>query len=207
METEEEQVEKLKAWFKENGASIVLGIIIGVGGIGGYNYWMHMQETAAAEASSHYTQMIEALSAGNNDAVQKQADILLSDYASTDYALMGQLALAKSHVVNGEFENAEAALQQVVGNAAQKPIAYVARTRLAAVQVQAGQYDAALTSLAIEFPSQFAARVEELRGDIYALQGKSAEAIEAYQKAQLADPQPANGEFLQQKLDDLGGRG
>jgi predicted negative regulator of RcsB-dependent stress response len=75
------------------------------------------------------------------------------------------------------------------------------------VQAQAGQYDAALTSLAIEFPSQFAARVEELRGDIYVLQGKSTEAIEAYQKAQLADPQPANGEFLQQKMDDLGGRG
>ena len=38
METEEEQVEKLKAWLKENGLSIVFGIIIGVGGIGGYNY-------------------------------------------------------------------------------------------------------------------------------------------------------------------------
>ncbi len=207
METEEEQVEKLKGWFKENGASIVLGILIGVGGIGGYNYWMHVQETKAAEASSHYTQMIEALSAGNNDTVQQQAEILLSDYASTDYALMGQLALAKSHVANGDFDNAETALQHVVGNAAQKPVAFVARIRLAAVQAQAGQYDAALTSLAIEFPSEFAAGVEELRGDIYALQGKSAEAIEAYQKAQLADPQPANGEFLQQKLDDLGGRG
>ena len=37
METEEEQVERLKAWLKENGLSIVLGIVIGVGGIGGYN--------------------------------------------------------------------------------------------------------------------------------------------------------------------------
>ncbi|MBT8437270.1 MAG: tetratricopeptide repeat protein, partial [Gammaproteobacteria bacterium] len=106
METEAEQVEKLKAWFKENGASIVLGIVIGVGGIGGYNYWIHVQETNAAEASSHFTQMIEALSAGNNDTVQQQADILLSDYAETEYALMGQLALAKSHVADGDFENA-----------------------------------------------------------------------------------------------------
>ena len=151
--------------------------------------------------------MIEALSSANNDTVQQQADILLSDYASTDYALMGQLALAKSHAANGDFESAKAALQQVVGNAAQKPIAYVARTRLAAVQAQAGQYNASLTSLAIEFPSEFAARVEEPRGDIYVLQGKSTEAIEANQKARLAYPQPANGEFLQQKMDDLGGRG
>ena len=42
METEEEQVEKLKAWLKENGLSIVMGIVIGVGGIGGYNYWQHV---------------------------------------------------------------------------------------------------------------------------------------------------------------------
>ena len=34
METEEEQVEKLKAWLKENGLSIVFGVVIGVGGIG-----------------------------------------------------------------------------------------------------------------------------------------------------------------------------
>ena len=206
METEEEQVERLKAWLKENGLSIVLGIVIGVGGIGGYNYWMHSQETTAAEASGHFTQMMEALSAGNSDAVQAQADILLSDYASTEYALLAHLALAKSHVANGEFEKAELALQQVVGSAADEPLAYVARTRLAAVQIQSGRYEDALASLAIDFPDEFAGRVDELRGDIYALQGKSEEAIEAYRKAQLANPQPANGEFLQQKLDDLGGR-
>ncbi len=206
METEEEQVEQLKAWFKENGLSIVFGIVIGIGGIGGYRYWVHMQETAAVEASGHFTQMIEALSAENSDAVQKQADILLSDYASTEYALMAQLALAKNHVTNGQFAKAESALQQVVGNAAQQPLAYVARTRLAVVQTQTEQYDQALASLAIDFPNEFTARVDELRGDVYALQGKSAEAIEAYRKAQLAEPGPANPEFLQQKLDDLGGK-
>jgi len=207
METEEEQVERLKAWLKENGLSIVLGIIIGVGGIGGYNYWVHVQETTAAEASKHFAQMMEALSAGNTDIVQAQADTLVSDYGSTDYAMMAQLALAKSHVANGEFEKAASALQQVVGSAAQEPLAFVARTRLAAVQIQSEQYEEALTSLSIEFPEEFAAIVNELRGDIYALQGKSAAAIEAYRKAQTAQPRPANVEFLQQKLDDLGGKG
>ncbi|MDH3635066.1 MAG: tetratricopeptide repeat protein [Gammaproteobacteria bacterium] len=207
METEEEQVERLKAWLKENGISIVLGIIIGVGGIGGYNYWMHVQETTAAEASSHFAQMMEALSAGNNEVVLEQADTLLSDYESTDYAMMAQLALAKSYVANGEYEKAESALQQVVGSAAQQPLAFVARTRLATVQIQTGRYENALTSLSIDFPEEFAAIVNELRGDVYALQGKSAEAIEAYRKAQTAQPQPANVEFLRQKLNDLGGKG
>ena len=207
METEEEQVEKLKAWLKENGLSIVLGIIIGVGGIGGYNYWMHLKETRAVEASAHYTQMMEALKAGNSEMVQAQAEMLIADYGSTDYAVMAQMALAKSYFTNAEYEKAESALRQVVGSAAQQPLAFVARTRLAVVQLQTGQYDDALSSLAIDFPEQFEAIVNELRGDIYALQGKSGEAIEAYRKAQTAQPQPANVEYLQQKLDDLGGTG
>jgi predicted negative regulator of RcsB-dependent stress response len=204
METEEEQVEKLKAWLKENGLSIVFGIIIGVGGIGGYNYWVNAQETTAAEASSHFTQMIDALAADDGEKVQQQADILIADHASTDYALMAHLALARNHVANAEFEEAETALQQVVGSAAQRPLAYVARTRLAAVQLQTGQYDQALTTLAVDFPDEFAALADELRGDIFALQGKDGEAIDAYRKARSAEPKPANIEFLQQKLNDLG---
>ena len=204
METEEEQVEQLKAWLKENGLSIVFGIVIGVGGILGYNYWTHYQETKAADASGHFAQMIDAIAEENETELQKQADILIADYADSDYALMARLALARNHVGSGEFEQAEEVLQQVVGSAAQRPLAFIARTRLAAVQLQLGQHDQALATLSGEFPDQFAALVDELRGDILASQGKNSEAIEAYRKAQLAEPRPANIEFLRQKMDDLG---
>jgi len=206
METEEEQVEKLKTWLKENGLSIVLGIVLGVGGIGGYNYWVYVQETTAAEASGHYTQMLEALEADADEDVQQQASILLADYSSTEYALMANLALARMHVDNGDFAAAAEALQQVIGSAAQQPLAYLARTRLAAVQIQAEQYDQAVVTLAVDFPQQFSALVDELRGDALASQGKTAEAVAAYLKAQNADPKPANPEFLRQKLNDLGSR-
>ena len=204
METEEEQVERLKAWLKENGLSIVFGIVIGVGGIGGYNYWVHVQETTAARASSHFTQLIDALADDNIADLQEQAEILIAEHTSSDYALMAHLALARNHVANAEFKQAEEALQQVVGSAAQRPLAYIARTRLASVQLQTEQYEQALATLSVEFPDEFAALVDELRGDVLALQGKNSEAIAAYRKAQLGEPKPANGEFLRQKLDDLG---
>jgi predicted negative regulator of RcsB-dependent stress response len=204
METEEEQVEQLKAWLKENGLSIALGIIIGVGGIGGYNYWNHVQETTAAEASNHFTKMIEALDAGDHESVQTRADTLVNEYASTDYALMAQLALAKSHVLKGEFEQAEQALQQVVGSGGQEPLAYVARTRLAALQIQNGNVEQALGTLNAEFPDEFSARVEELRGDAYASQGEIKQALAAYRNAQAAKIGAADPAFLTQKIDDLG---
>lgn len=204
METDEEQVEKVKSWLKENGMSIVFGIIIGVGGIGGYNYWIQYQEGVAVEASGHFEQMLVALERDDTDSLRQHAETLIADYASTEYALMARLALARSHVGNGDFEQAELALQEVVGSAADTPLAFVARTRLAAVQIQQEKYDAALATLAIDFPNAFNARVDELRGDAYALQGRIAEALEAYRSAQAGDPGPADGEFLQQKIDDLG---
>ena len=143
---------------------------------------------------------------GGGDDLQQQANILLADYGSTEYALLAHLALARMHVDNGDFNEAEAALQQVIGSAAQEPLAYVARTRLAAVQIQTEQYDQAITTLAVDFPEQFSALVDELRGDALASQGKTAEAVAAYRKAQNAEPQPANLEFLRQKLNDLGSR-
>ena len=207
METDEEQVEKVKSWLKENGMSIVFGIIIGVGGIGGYNYWVQYQEDVAVEASNHFEQLLAALDNDDSDSLRQHAEILIADFASSEYALMARLALARSHVEAGDFGQAELALQEVVGSAGDSPLAYVARTRLAAVQIQQEKYDAALTTLATDFPNAFAARVDELRGDAYALQGRVAEALEAYRSAQSGDPEPANGEFLQQKIDDLGASG
>ena len=205
METEDEQVEKLKAWLKENGMSIVFGIIIGVGGIVGFNYWTHLQETTAAEASDHYTRAMTALEAGDGDTLQQQADILIADYAKTEYAQLARLALARHYVESDRFEDAIESLQQVVGSAAQDPLAYVARTRLAAVQIEVKRYDEAVATLAVEFPEDFSALVDELRGDALALQGRTEEATAAYRKAQQANP--ANPEFLQQKLNDLGSNG
>ena len=207
METEEEQVEKLKAWLKENGLSIVLGIIIGVGGIGGYNYWTYLQETEAALASAHYNQMMDAMSAGKFDDMQQEADTILADYAETEYASLTRLAMARMHVAQGDFAAAEESLSAVAELGAQQPLAYVARTRLAAVQIEREQYDTALATLDGDFPVEFEALVEELRGDALALQGKAEEAISAYRKAQLAVPAPANPEFLRQKINDLGSSG
>ena len=204
METEDEQVEQIKAWFKQNGLSMVLGVVIGVGGIGGYRYWQYFQETTAEQASAQFTKMVDAINSADDDSLETYANKLIEEYSSTEYALMAHLALAKQHVKDGEYELAEASLQQVIASAAQEPLAYLARTRLATVQLQKEQFDQALTTLSIDFPGEFAASVDELRGDIYATQGNASEAANAYRNALKADPGPANGEFVQQKLDDLG---
>ena len=207
MNTDEEQVEKLKAWLKENGPSIIVGIVLGVGGLIGFRYWVHIEETSAEQASRHYNQMMEALGSNDRGTVEEHARLLIEEHSKTEYAQIARLAMAKDHVENGEFDAAEPYLQAVIGSSAQGPLGYLARVRLAALQLQTEQMDAALVTLSVDFPGEFSARVAELRGDIYARQGKNSEAIESYRAAQDASPGPADPQFLQQKMADLGARG
>ncbi len=204
METEDEQVEKLKAWLKQNSLSILLGIVIGVGGLSGYRYWEFVQKTEAEQASSYFSALMTALADKDGDAVELNGNQLIENFATTDYAQMARFGLAKHYLEKGDLEQAQAQLQQVVDSATEHPQIYIARTRLAALQLQSENLDAAMSTLSIEFPQQFAGRVYELRGDILVQQGKSIEAVAAYRQAQQATPPPANADFLQQKMDQLG---
>jgi len=204
METDEEQVEKLKDWWKENGRSVIAGVIIGVGGLFGYRFWVDYQTQFAEEASAHFVEMVQALEAGDNEKAVGAANTLIEDYSRSEYAIMARLGLARFHVENGDYDKAGEQLQQVVGSVDNQPLGYLARKRLAAVQLQMSKTDQALKTLSIDFPAEFNASVEELKGDIYAQQGKSAEAADAYRKALQGRPGPADSKFLQQKLDDLG---
>ena len=52
METDEEQVEKLKKWWQENGRAVITGLVLGVVGLFGYRYWVDQQEATAEAASA-----------------------------------------------------------------------------------------------------------------------------------------------------------
>ncbi|MCP3687141.1 MAG: tetratricopeptide repeat protein [Gammaproteobacteria bacterium] len=204
METDEEQVEKLKKWWRENGRSVVAGVIIGVGGLFGYRYWVDYQTEIGEQASAHFSDMIESLETGKNDQATDQAEALIANFSSSEYAIMARFTLARIFVEGAEFDKAAEQLQQVIGTTGDHVLGYLARKRLATVQLQMSQPDKALITLAIEFPEQFGAAVAELKGDIYTVQGKVSEAAEAYRKAFRGSPGPADSTFLQQKLDDLG---
>jgi predicted negative regulator of RcsB-dependent stress response len=202
--TDDEQVERIKKWWSDNGSSVIAGLIIGVGGLAGWRFWNEYRTNQAAEASAHFTNITTALQGNQNDKVIEQANIILDDYSSTAYADLARLSLAKAYVEEKEYAKAEQQLSFVVDGSKERSLVMVARKRLAEVLYQQQKYDEAFKVLNIDYPSQFAAGFEEMKGDILAAQGKTQDARDAYQKARLAQPAAANPEFLQQKLDDLG---
>lgn len=202
--TDEEQVERIKKWWADNGSSVVAGLVIGIGGLAGWRFYVDYKTTNAAEASSHFTQMISALDASQSDAAIEQANLVLADYASTPYADLAQFALARAYVASEKYDEAARTLQKIIDDSSEATLQTIARMRLAAVQQQLGQPDAALKTIEVDYPQQFAAAIEELKGDLLAAQGQAEQAREAYQKARMANPPVANPQFLQQKLDNLG---
>ena len=58
LRTEEEQVEALKSWWKENGKSLIMGVVIAVAAVFGWRGWNQYQDDFAANASAMYESIL-----------------------------------------------------------------------------------------------------------------------------------------------------
>ena len=202
--TEDEQVEQIKQWWRENGKSIVAGVIIGVGGLFGWRYWIDYQDRIASEAAAQYEVVLIQLGKAEFQPAIENAQQLIDQYGSTSYVSLARLAQAKAHAELTEFEKAKAPLTALITDQSDSHLAWIARNRLALLMFQEKQYDQALEQLDINYPIAFTAVYEELKGDIFTAKGDKDQARKAYQLAKLSQPQPGNINFLQQKIDDLG---
>lgn len=204
---DEEQLELLKQWWKENWIALALGLVIGFGAIGGYQGWTAYKDRQAETASALYEDAKKALDVSNRDEARSVVDQLAKDYSSTPYAGTAALRMAQSDVASGDLDAAATRLTWVIEHGRDEGIKDVARLRKARVLFAQGKHDDALALLDHE-PDGFKGLTLELRGDIQLAKGDRAAARDAYEKALAAtEEQAANRNLLQQKLDDLAGAG
>lgn len=183
-ETEEQQVEALKKWWKENGTSLLVGLFVGVSALFGWRYVESEAHVHALQASDLYMQV--AQSAAMQTIDDKSIDInnaLINDYADTPYAALSSLTLAKYEYEKNNIENAEAQLELAVKHANDEMIKQIANLRLASIYIEQKKYTEALTLLNSSHEPAYDAQFEELKGDVYSAQGDSVQARIAYDKA------------------------
>jgi predicted negative regulator of RcsB-dependent stress response len=202
--TEEEQVEALKKWWKENGSAIIIGIAVGLAAVIGVRYWFSYQETRSTLASDAYNQFTAAVSKKDAANTQKLADTMLDKYKGTSYAALTALEMAKQEVDANKLAEAEKHLRWALANPGHKTIALIARQRLAVILVAENKLDEALALLGQVKDPTFDPRYALIRGDILRKQGKVEQAREAYQLA-LTDSTLTGKEreFVEMKLEDL----
>ncbi|ODS14947.1 YfgM family protein [Pseudoalteromonas tetraodonis] len=194
--TEEQQAEAIKRFFRENGLSLALGVIVGLGGLYGWKAYNQNQITTAEQASDAYTKLVEG------DSVLASADAFISENKDTHYATLAAFVAAKEAVDTQKLDVANEKLSWIVTNVDNAELKAIATTRLARVQIAQQQYDDALSTLNAPLPEAFNANVAELKGDIYIQQGNKEQARVAYQAAVDAGGLMSNP-LLQIKLDDL----
>lgn len=193
METEDQQLEDFKKWWKENGSSIITGVVLGLAVLFGTRSWFTWQERTAQNASVIYSVMMREAESGDASVASENAATLIADFSGTPYASIAALLLARYRIEDNELDAARSQLQWVLDNESSDEIRTTASVRLARVLVSLADYDGALALLdAIETDGQ-QGLVSEVRGDIYTLRGDSQQAVDAYSEALLLLPENSPG--------------
>lgn len=203
---EQEQVEALKAWWKENGKWLLISIVAVaavLGGTFGWKYWHTKQNT---EAATLFSEELKQVDSNDPKRINDAAKAVVDKFGSTIYAARAQFEAAKANIDAKDSATAATQLQWVIDHAAEESLQDVARLKLASLRLDEKKYDDALKLLDTAHPDSFTGLYADMRGDILNAQGKKDEARAAYKQA--LDKVEANGNYhalIQQKLDALGG--
>lgn len=212
-ESEQEQLEEIKKWWKENGYSVLTGVALGLAILFGWRRWEAYTNSQAENASAFYEQVLMNLEQNQGDQARQVANGLLSEQSNSPYASLAQLNLAAQDLKEGNLDSSHARLQWVMERNALPQMTHLARLRRVKLFLSQGKIDEAKKLMdSVADKGRFKASYTVLQGDIAMAQGQLEVARTAYTEALQSDTL-AGGEGLfskdeknlvQMKLDNLG---
>lgn len=201
---DQDQVDALKAWWKEYGTAVIVGVVAGALIISSFRYWNYYKTSQGEKASAIYEQLLKDVSVGKLDSADKSAKVLISDYTISPYPAISSLMLANVYIEKKKYSKAKEYLQSAINVANDNAMMHVARLRLARIIFsQEGNANEALTLIDGKESNGFSSQYAELKGDIYMSTGKVAEAANSYSQALAGDA--IAGDYrpvMQMKLDN-----
>ena len=210
LRSEEEQLDAVKRWWKDNGMSLIAGAVLAAAGVFGWNAWQNYQQGQSEAASMRYQQLVNmtASSELNEDQLASAREMVAELTDAHGKALYAELALlldARLAVQAGDLEGAKASLESVASDSSRRYVQSLAWLRLARVELANGNPDQALALLDQPISDALAAQRADVRGDVFAAKGDTSAARDAWETAvEVAQTQDQPLYGLQLKLDDLG---
>ena len=183
---EQEQLDALKAFWKRYGNLVTWLLVAVMAAFAAWNGWNWWQRDQAIKSGAMYDELERAAQAGDAAKTARIFADLKERFPRTAFAQQGALATAKLQFDKGELDAARDTLSWVAEKGIEEEIRTVARLRLAALQAEAQQYDAALKTLDAATAPTFEALVADRRGDVLAAHGRPELARAAYQTAWAA---------------------
>jgi predicted negative regulator of RcsB-dependent stress response len=203
---EQDQLDALKAWWKENRTWLLASLTTVVLVAAAYVYWTSYQQKRAAEASTLYAEVLKQVASNDAKRINDSVAALVEKFSNTAYAPRAQLLAVQANMQVKDFAQAKSQLEWVVENAKESSLQDTARLKLSGILLDEKKYDEALKFLEATHPDSFVGLYADLKGDVLAAQGKVDEARIAYQLAfDKMDSKSAYRNLVQLKLDGLGG--
>ena len=202
---EQEQLDALKAFWKQYGNLVTWVLILALGAYAAWNAWNWWQRDQATKAGAMFEELDRAAAAGDVDRATRVFDDLKERYPRTAVATLGGLAAARLQFEKGRPDAAKATLTWLTEHAGDGEHRALARLRLAGVLLDAKKFDEALRHLDAIESLHFEALVADRRGDVLLAQGKPDEAAKAFQRSWAAmDPKLDYRRLVEAKLVSLG---
>lgn len=180
---EQEQLDQLKAFWKQYGNAIVWLLTLVLAGFAAWNGWNWWQREQAVKAGAMFDELDRAVQAGESARAAGVFKDMQERFPRTAFTQQGGLATARVQFEKGELDAATATLGWVADNAVEDEYKTVARLRLAGVLADQKKYDDALKQLDAATAKEFEALVADRRGDVLMAMGRKDEAKVAWQKA------------------------
>jgi predicted negative regulator of RcsB-dependent stress response len=201
-ETEEQQVDAIKQWWKENGNTLVIGAVVGLAGLWGWRFYNDSVIEGQEQASQAYNDMLVKFEAEGSDADINKVQSFITENGDSNYAVLASLLLAKEAVAKKDFTLAKTQLVQLQGQNKYAPLNPLINLRLARVELELDQLSEALATLALISEEGFLAKAEQVKGTVYLKQNDINSARMAFQSAIDASKGRIDP-ILQLQFDDL----
>ena len=198
---ENEQVDALRRFFADNGKALAIGVGVGIAALGGWRYWSSQQDNAGKAVSAQYQQLTSAMQADKPESLEAVASFASEN--SNTYGALAALDLAKQYVETSQLDKAIALLQKGLSDTKDANLQAVINLRLARIQLQQKQADAALTTLDNVKGDGWSAIVADIRGEALLSKGDKQGARDAWSKGAGSQASPALKQMLQMKIDNL----
>lgn len=181
---EQESLDQLKAWWEKWGTPITVVITLACLAFAGYNGYRYYKKNEGAKATAAYVQLQNAVVTDDKKNVKSLSEGLMKEYPDHVFASLAAFALASNAATENDYDAARKALTWVIDTGKRPEYATLARVRLAAVELDAGNAKEALAVLQKEAPSSGSEVIYYDRlGDVQLALGNVEKAREAWQKS------------------------
>ncbi len=208
--SEEEQWDRIKAWVRTNGPSVLVLTAVLLLAWFGWKWWQDRGRQQSLAAGAVYQRVLTTLDAGRRDEAFGMIESLRQEYPKSVYVSAADMIAANVHVEANELDKAVERLRRVADGARDEYLRPIARLRLARVQLAQGLHDAALATLGTAGMAEHEPARLEVRGDVLLAQGDREAALKEYEAAKALLPEAESqeggvGELLDLKIADLRG--